>query len=186
LAGPVLPVVNRMAAMSLRRVLAAAKGVHSRARSCFSVGPPQNQRRPTVTRQRTVLKAFRKTERAACASGMPTKAWGRVERKHSSMRRIPMPGRRPPAAAPRNGEDEGKELEARPHHQDGARARADSGFEQPVGDLVGLPVELLEAQVGIGDAARGIAAGRADHGAFEGVGLRHACQVAGHVHASVG
>jgi hypothetical protein len=85
-----------------------------------------------------------------------------------------------------NGEDDGKEIEARPHHQDGARAQTDSGFEQPVGDLVGLPVELLEAQVSIGDAARGIAAGRADHGAFKGVGLRHTRQVAGHIHVNVG
>jgi len=36
------------------------------------------------------------------------------------------------------------------------------------------------------DAARGIAAGRADHGAFKGVGLRHARQVAGHIHVNVG
>ena len=85
-----------------------------------------------------------------------------------------------------NGEHERKELDARPHHQDGARARTDSGFEQPVGDLVGVPVELLEAQVSIGDSARGIAAGRADHGAFEGMGLRHDRKMAGHVHASLG
>ena len=63
------------------------------------LAPPQNQRRPAVTRI-FALRAQPSTARAACASGMPMKASGAASSRHCFSARRSMPGSTSTGTAP--------------------------------------------------------------------------------------
>ncbi len=92
LGAPVLPEVNRIAATSSARVGAQGNSRQEGSRTCASVGPPQNQRRPTVTAVLTVRKACGRSTRAACASGIAMKASGAASSMQPRRFARPMPG----------------------------------------------------------------------------------------------
>lgn len=82
LAGPVLPVVNPIISrssplagrLSAALAVAASSAEESEWRSPSRVWPPQNHRRPTVTRTRALAKVRRLSTRTACAAGGPMNA----------------------------------------------------------------------------------------------------------------
>ena len=89
---PVLPEVKAMAASSSVVVGANWNGPSPSRRSAGRVGPPQNQRRPTVTVRSTVRKALGNSLRSAWASEMPMKAVGSVSATHCKKAVRPIPG----------------------------------------------------------------------------------------------
>jgi len=100
LGGPVLPLVKRMAAISLRRVSAAVNVDCAERRSSSSGIPPQIRPPPTVTRILIVSFPQPSSRRAKCALGMPMKASGSASARQPFMFFAPMPGSMKTGTAP--------------------------------------------------------------------------------------
>jgi hypothetical protein len=97
---PVEPEVKRMPATSSGAVSASwGPAPAPRASISASVGPPQNQRRPTVTCLRAAG-AQRSNLRAACASAMPMKASGSASARQRRSADFAMPGSTSTGTAP--------------------------------------------------------------------------------------
>ncbi len=100
LARPVDPLVNRIAASSSAARCAISKGASSGWWHRARVVPPQNQRRPAVTRIFAEAKGRRNTVRTACTAGMPMITDGFVRSMQASTGRSPMPGSSSTGTAP--------------------------------------------------------------------------------------
>ncbi len=91
-AGPVLPLVNRIAARSFAPTSAVSNDRLSCARTSLRFAPPQNNRRPTVTHLRTLRNDFANITRATWASGIPTNASASISSRHWISFFRPIPG----------------------------------------------------------------------------------------------
>ena len=101
MAGPVLPLVNRMAASSLFSRWTAKKGA-APSRSSWWAGRPQPRpgQLPTVTRRRTLPKALGNRRESSTATGSPIKAVGCIEATQRKKPARPMPGSMSTGTAP--------------------------------------------------------------------------------------
>ncbi len=89
---PVLPLVNRIAAVSSCRTSGSAPPAPAPdARTSSRVTPPHGATGPTVTRSRADL-AQPSTSLARCASGTPRNASGSASARHPPIRCGPIPG----------------------------------------------------------------------------------------------
>ena len=99
-AGPVLPVVKSIAAVSSLLVIARGYDSISPVFIISRVYPPQNKRRPTVIHTLTVLKKPGNNVLSTWASGIPINASGLVDLRQESILIIPIPGSTTTGTAP--------------------------------------------------------------------------------------